>query len=197
MDVTWFAACGRGIGGTDAPAAHPSLAAADYRYAGTSDRLAGVPIAASSSRLFEAEWTCSLAAAPVTSTLKKDGQGTLDGAVMNRLPFPLDRCVLVHAGWLYDVGTLAPGQTFQPGQGRGPRSLAGAVTHRTQNKDREVAVRWDLAERDPLRILELAGQVRPVAAAAARPGRTRRPGAVAVRLAVPDTGSRRRGRRRG
>lgn len=156
-DVTWFAACGRGIGGTDASAAHPSLAADDYGYGGSAERLNDVPIAASSSRLFEAETIGSSARPPVDSTLAKEGQGTLLGSVTNRLSFPLEGCVLAHAGWLYEVGTLAPGQTFEPGVDRGPRSLAGAVTRRTLNKERDIVVRWDLAERDPLRILELAG----------------------------------------
>lgn len=155
--MTWFAACGRGIGGTDASAAHPSLAADDYGYGGSAERLNDVPIAASSSRLFEAEIISSSARPPVDSTLTKEGQGTLLGSVTNRLSFPLEGCVLAHAGWLYEVGTLAPGQTFEPGVDRGPRSLAGAVTRRTLNKERDIVVRWDLAERDPLRILELAG----------------------------------------
>jgi hypothetical protein len=156
-DVTWFAACGRGIGGTDAPSPHPSLAATNYGYGGSSAALDGIPIAASSSRLFEAEITGHTATPAVESTLAREGQGTLRGAVTNRLPFPLEGCVLAHAGWLYEVGALGPGQSFDTAAGRGPRSLAGALTHRTQIKDREVNVRWDVAERDPLRILEIAG----------------------------------------
>jgi hypothetical protein len=156
-DVTWFAACGRGIGGTDAPSPHPSLAAANYGYGGSAAALNGIPIAASSSRLFEAEIIGHTATAAVESTLAREGQGTLRGEVTSRLPFPLEDCVLAHAGWLYDVGVLNAGQSFSPAAGRGPRSLAGALTRRTQNKDREINVRWNVAERDPLRILEIAG----------------------------------------
>ena len=156
-DISWFAACGRGIGGTDAAAAHPSLAADDYGYGGSAELLDNVPIAASSSRLFEAELIGSAAQPAVESTLAKEGQGTLVGAVTSRLSFPLEGCVLAHTGWLYEVGTLAPGQTFEPGVDRGPRSLAGAITRRTLNKEREFVLRWDLAERNPLRILEIAG----------------------------------------
>jgi len=156
-DISWFAACGRGIGGTDAAAPHPSLAADDYGYGGSAELLDNVPIAASSSRLFEAELIGSSAQPAVESTLAKEGQGTLVGAVTSRLLFPLEGCVLAHAGWLYEVGTLAPGQTFEPGVDRGPRSLAGAITRRTLNKEREFVLRWDLAERNPLRILEIAG----------------------------------------
>jgi hypothetical protein len=155
--VSWFANCGRGIGGTDAPAAHPSLAAADYTYGRSPAALDSVPIAASSSRLFEGEITGHTAMAVVESTLAKEGQGTLRGTLTSRLPFPLEGCVLAHAGWLYEVGPLGPGQSFDAGGGRGPRSLAGALTRRTQNKDREVNVRWDVAERDLVRILEIAG----------------------------------------
>jgi hypothetical protein len=156
-DVTWFAAGGGGIGGTDAAAAHPSLAADDYTYDGSPERLTGLPIAASSSRLFEAELDGRGTGLAVESTLEREGQGTLTGAVTNRLPFALRDCVLAHAGWLYEVGRLDPGESFAAGAGRGPRSLAGAITRRTVNKDRDVAVRWDLGERDPLRILEVAG----------------------------------------
>jgi hypothetical protein len=156
-EITWFAACSRGIGGTDAPSPHPSLAAANYEYGGSAAALDGIPIAASSSRLFEAEITGHMPTPAVDSTLAREGQGTLRGVVTSRLPFPLEGCVLAHAGWLYEVGPLGPGQSFDTGTGRGPRSLAGALTRRTQVKDREINVRWDVAERDPLRILEIAG----------------------------------------
>jgi hypothetical protein len=155
--VSWFASSGRGIGATDAAAPHPSLAAVDYRYADGPDRLAGVPIAASSSRLFEAEATETTAASVVASSLQMESQGTLKGTLTSTLPFPLEGCVLAYAGWLYDVGTFRPGESFEPAKGRGPRSLAGALTRRTVSRDRDVAERWNPAEQDPLRILEIAG----------------------------------------
>ena len=155
--VTWFAARGRGIGGTDAGSPHPSLAAIDYGYADSPATLQGIPIAASSSRLFEAQIVAVTKTPAVESNLEREGQGTLRGKVTSRLPFPLDACVLAHAGWLYDVGRLDPGQAFDPAAGRGPRSLAGALTRRTASRDREINVRWDLTEHDPTRILEVAG----------------------------------------
>jgi hypothetical protein len=155
--ISWWADSGRGLGATDAPVAHPSLAAAPYGYAGSLARLERVPIAASSSRLFEADWVATLPAAPVTSSLAREPQGTLRGTVAHHLPFPLERCVLVHAGWLYDVGRLEPGITFDPAASRGPRSLAASLTRRTQAKDRDVAIRWDTSDTDVARILEVAG----------------------------------------
>jgi hypothetical protein len=155
--VSWLGAAGRGIGATDAPIPHPSLASTDYSYGPSLAALEAVPIAAASSRLFEAEWSAPLADPPVSSTFGRDGQGTLKGKLVNRLPFPLEQCVLMHAGWLYDVGRLDCGQAFEPGNGRGPRSLAGAITRRAASSDRDVASRWDVDGTDVGRILELAG----------------------------------------
>ena len=159
--ISWCGPSGRAIGGTDAPTAHPSLAAGAYSYGAALDSLDSVPIAASSSRLFEADWTATWtatdAAPPIASSLDRDAQGTLRGALESRLAFPLDDCVLVHAGWLYDVGSLQPGGRFDPQSGRGPRSLAGALTRRAANKERDVTARWDVETRDVARILEIAG----------------------------------------
>lgn len=162
--LSWYAATGRGLGGTDAPTPHPALGAHDYSYADGLAGFAGVPIAADSSRLFEADWTATWSAAgterPVVSTLERDAQAALRGAIESRLPFALDGCVLVHAGWLYDVGRLEPGGRFEAGAGRGPRSLAGALTRRAAAKERDVAERWDTASTDVARILEIAGLYR-------------------------------------
>jgi hypothetical protein len=156
--VTWYGASGRALGGPDAASAHPSLAAAGYRYGAALDALEGIPIAAASSRLFEAEWTADWAGATVvTAALEREAQGTLRGSIESGLPFVLEDCVLVHAGWLYDVGRLAPGVAFDPAAGRGPRSLAGALTRRTAVKDRDVPLRWDVTGQDVDRILEIAG----------------------------------------
>ena len=155
--VSWYADAGRGLGATDAPVAHPSLAAADYTYGATMAELAGVPIAAASSRLFEAEWGAALASSPVTAALAIEAQGTLRGTLAHHLPFPLEDCVLVHGGWLYPIGRLEPGQSYDPASGRGPRSLASALTRRTQSKDRDVVSRWDVADTDVGQILEVAG----------------------------------------
>jgi hypothetical protein len=134
------------------------LAAADYAYGGSLAVLDDVPVAASSSRLFEADWFGAVEPSGiVTSTLARDDQDTLRGAVAHHLPFPLVDCRLVHGGWLYDVGRLEPGQRYDTTLGRGPRSLAAAITRRSAAKERDVARRWDSSETDVERILEVAG----------------------------------------
>ena len=154
--VSWCESAGRGFGGLDAAVPHPSLAAADYGYEETLARLDGVPIAAASSRVFEAEWSAAVREPVVTATLARTEQGTLAGGVAHHLPFPLVGCRLLHAGWLYDLGTLRPGERYDTASGRGPRSLASAITRRAAAKDRDTATRWDRATTDIDRILEVA-----------------------------------------
>jgi len=155
--ISWFAAPGRSLGGPDAVTPHPSLAAADYRFGRSAAVLQQVPLAAASSRLFEALCCGPATAKPISSTLDRTGQGTLRGGLENRLDAVFDNCVLVHGGWLYDVGRLGPGDRFDLESGRGPRSLAAALTRRQTVKDRSVPSRWDADDRDIDRILEVAG----------------------------------------
>jgi hypothetical protein len=156
--VTWWGDAGHGFAAVDAAMPHPALAAADYAYGASLGALERVPIAAASSRVFEAEWQAQLdPRAVVTADLVAAAQGTLNGTVIHHLPVTLDDCRLVHGGWLYDVGRLGPGQRYDTAAGRGPRSLAAAVTRRAAVKERDVAVRWDPAAADVDRILEVAG----------------------------------------
>ena len=154
--VTWWGVAGRGFGGLDAAVGHPSLAAADYGYGGSLAALDDVPIAAAASRLFEAEWSGCADMPVVTSSLALTSQATLAGAVSHHLPFPIENCRLLHAGWLYDVGTLRPGDRYDTATGRGPRSLASALTRRAAAKDRETALTWDPTNADVARIIEVA-----------------------------------------
>jgi hypothetical protein len=155
--VSWFADAGSGFGGLDALVAHPALAAGDYAYGSSLASLRGVPIAAASSRLFEARWTGQTAGLVAESTLVRDARGLLTGTVSHQLPFPLEQCWLIHAGWLYDVGRMAPGESYDTEKGRGPRSLAAALTRRTAKWETDRAERWEVGDTDVGRILELAG----------------------------------------
>lgn len=166
--VSWLADAGTGFGAVDAAVAHPSLAATDYAYGGSLAVLESVPVAAASSRLFEASWFGAAGRPAADATLTRDGRGLLTGSVTFRLSVPLERCWLVHGGWLYDVGRMEPGDTFDTETGRGPRSLAAALTRRAAVKDRDRAERWDAGSIDIDRILELAG----LHAAAGGPGYT-------------------------
>lgn len=155
--VSWFADRGAGFGGVDAAMANASLAAADYAYGDSLADLVAVPIAAASSRLFEADWTGQARGTIAESTLVRDARGLLAGRVTSRLPFPIEACWLVHGGWLYDVGRMEPGDTYDTEAGRGPRSLAAGLTRRTAVGDRDRTERWDAASTDVGRILEVAG----------------------------------------
>jgi hypothetical protein len=156
--VSWWADAGAGFGGIDAASTHPPLATGDYRYGERLGELCDVPVAAGANRLFEAGWSGAVDLSDVVEArLSRDAQGALEGSFVHRLPFPLADCRLAHGGWIHDVGTLAPGQVFDTASTRGPRSLAGAVTRRGTLGDRELARRWDAADNDVARILEVVG----------------------------------------
>lgn len=156
--VSWLADPGRGFGGVDAAMPQPSLAASDYGYGSALDALDGVPIAAASTRLFEAGWVEQGGGRRlVTATLFREPQGTLRGEITHHLPHPLERCWLAYGGWRYDIGRLPPGRRVDLAAARGPRSLAGGLTLRTAVKERDAATRWNPAETDLRRILEIAG----------------------------------------
>ncbi len=155
--VSWCADRGTGFAGVDAAMANASLASADYAYGDSLADLVAVPIAAASSRLFEAGWTGQARGPIAESTLARDARGLLTGRVTSRLPFPVEACWLVHGGWLYDVGRMEPGDTYDTEAGRGPRSLAAGLTRRTAVGDRDRTERWDAASTDVGRILEVAG----------------------------------------
>jgi hypothetical protein len=156
--VSWCADAGTGFGAVDAVVTHPPLAAADYAYGDSLATLEHVPVAAASDRVFEADWSTRVDPGSVaTSSLVEDAQGTLRGSIAHHLPFPLDDCRLAHGGWVYDIGRLEPGVPHDVESGRGPRSLAGALTLRTVDRDREVVGRWDAMGTDLARILLVAG----------------------------------------
>jgi hypothetical protein len=155
--VSWFADTGTGFAGIDAAAPHPMLAATDYRYAATLATLADVPLAAASNRLFEAGWTGQGGGHVVTASLSRDAQAALDGEVAHHLPFPLFDCRLAHGGWVYEIGRMAPGETFRPRESRGPRSLSGLLTRRGAVGDRDLASRWNPTTTDLRRILDVGG----------------------------------------
>jgi|MDSZ01.2.fsa_nt_gb hypothetical protein len=157
LTVGWYADAGRGLGATDAPVPHPSLAARQYRYGLSDSLLLEVPIAASSSRLFESEWNATCRDEIISTTLRVESQGTLRGELVHHLPFSLKNCVLVYSGWLYEIGTLKAGDIFDPSSGRGPRSLISALTRHSEENSRDVVKRWKTDSANIAEILTIAG----------------------------------------
>lgn len=135
-----------------------------YSYGAALDSLDNVPIAASSSRLFEADWTATWTA---TNAQRRSPRASIAmhkaRCVAAREPArALDDCVTVHAGWLYDVGSLKPGGRFDPQSGPRPRSLAMTAT---RYAGESATCRWDVETRDVARIWRSPASTRPPAAA--------------------------------
>lgn len=72
----------------------------------------------------------------------------LRGHVENPLPIRLTACRLYHDRWVYDLGTLEPGQRVTLDEGASPLDVKWMLTERTVIEARDVTTPWDRAMRD-------------------------------------------------
>ena len=82
----------------------------------------GVPIQVWSSKSFTARWTAPTKTFP-RAELADDSQ-LLSGTVTNTLGFPLEQCILAYGTSVYELGTIAPGES----------AAVGPVTKRSELK---------------------------------------------------------------
>ncbi|MDO4857311.1 MAG: hypothetical protein Q4A17_05130 [Thermoguttaceae bacterium] len=80
----------------------------------TDGKLKNVPFFARSTKSFCASQTFQLKpdARPVFGTLRDVNHSRVVGEVQNPLSVPLEHCIVFCGGWAYEVGKLAPGETF-------------------------------------------------------------------------------------
>ncbi|MBR0193741.1 MAG: hypothetical protein IJQ31_16915 [Thermoguttaceae bacterium] len=80
----------------------------------TDGKLKNVPFFARSTKSFCASQTFQLKpdARPVFGTLRDVNHSRVVGEVRNPLSVPLEHCIVFCGGWAYEVGKLAPGETF-------------------------------------------------------------------------------------
>jgi len=109
----WLGLPGSGLGGMNPHANGPLLWNDGFRYATDLDALEGVPIQVWSTKSLTARWEAPSAAYPAVELTEADQ--ILSGAITNTLSFPLRDCILAHRGSLYELGTLAPGQSVRLG----------------------------------------------------------------------------------
>ncbi|MGQ9575537.1 MAG: hypothetical protein ACUVUC_09475 [Thermoguttaceae bacterium] len=109
MLVGWFGLPGSGLGGMDPGAAAPVLWTRPYRVAPRLDALEKVPVPVWSTKSLAARWTARIERS-LESDLT-DQARTPVGQITNRLDFPLAQCLLCYDRWVYELGTLNPGQS--------------------------------------------------------------------------------------
>ena len=92
--------------------ANPLAWAQPYELSAGLDRLVDVPIQVWSTKSLCSRWTDRVRpATPLEAELTEQSH-TPVGTVTNRLDFPLSECLLVHGRWVYELGTLQPGESF-------------------------------------------------------------------------------------
>ena len=101
------------LGGMNPRTSGPLLWTEQFRYAPDLDALFGVPIQVWSTKSFTARWEAPSQACPAAELT--DADQFLSGTITNTLPFPLEKCILAHGRSVYELGTLAPGESARLG----------------------------------------------------------------------------------
>ncbi len=152
--LSWLGLPGDDLGGMDPRTADLVLWNEPYAFSPGLDQLAGVPIRIASTKSFTARWTARTPQCP-TANLYFDGE-VLSGTVRNTLDFPLSECWLVYDRWVYELGTLAPGQSAHVGPTVARPELRTVLTGRrmlSEDSDEEVATPYDQSSTDLAYIL--------------------------------------------
>ncbi len=120
--MAWFGLPGSALGGMNPQTASPAVWTEPYDFSSALDRMLDVPLLTWSTKSFTARWTASTNAFPQVDLTEEDQ--LLTGAVTNTLGFPLEQCLLAHGSFVYQLGTLAPGES----------AAIGSMTKRSELK---------------------------------------------------------------
>jgi hypothetical protein len=108
--VSWFGLPGSGLGGMAPKTANPVAWEHPYEISPQLNRLVGVPIQVWSTKSLSARWSGRVR--PGVEAELTEQSFTPVGKLTNRLDFPLCECLLVYGRWVYELGTLQPGEPF-------------------------------------------------------------------------------------
>jgi hypothetical protein len=149
--VSWFGLPGSGLGGMSPKTAGPVSWEQPYEESPRLDRLVGLPVQVWSTKSLCARWTGR--AEPGVAAELAEQSRTPVGTVRNRLGFPLWQCLLVYGHWVYELGTLRPGQSVSIGTTHDRRELRSFLMQ--VEGDDKGAGRYDQASTDPVYILRI------------------------------------------
>ena len=149
--VSWFGLPGSGLGGMSPKTAGPVSWEQPYQVSPRLDRLVGLPVQVWSTKSLCARWTARVE--PGVAAELTEQSHTPVGTVTNRLDFPLSQCLLVYGRWLYELGTLRPGQSVSIGTTHDRRELRSFLMF--IEGDDKGAGRYDQASTDPVYILRI------------------------------------------
>jgi hypothetical protein len=107
--ASWFGLPGSGLGGMAPKTANPVAWKQPYEISPELDRIVGVPIQVWSTKSFCFRWSDRVP--PGLEAELAEQSFTPVGSLTNRLDFPLSDCLLVYGRWVYELGTLQPGES--------------------------------------------------------------------------------------
>ena len=106
--LSWLGLPGTGLGGMDSRTTGSAIWRRSYDFAPRLDAIEGMPIQVWSTKSVTARWH-----ARWEDCLRADLTREVDlpsGRIVNSLPLGLQNCLLVYDRWVYQLGTLEPGQ---------------------------------------------------------------------------------------
>ena len=124
-----------------------------YEAAPELDRLVGVPVQVWSTKSLCARWTTRVE--PRVEAELTEQSHTPVGTVTNRLEFPLADCLLVYGRWVYDLGTIEPGESKSISSTYDRRDLRSFLSGRRMfvEEDDKTRGRYDQSSVDVVYIL--------------------------------------------
>jgi hypothetical protein len=132
--LSWLGLPGTGLGGMNSPMAGAEQFERGYTF-GQHGSLQGVPMAAWSSKAFEATWQASVATSAVELGLDRQPVGV----VRTDTGVALRDCVLFYEGWSYQIGTLAAGDRVDLGRNQRVLTVSSFLTGRRKSGEKEKA----------------------------------------------------------
>ena len=154
--TAWLGLPGKALGGMDPKAAPPTVWVEPYDFRGDNALLARMPLQVWSSKSLTARWD-----GRIESTFECDleEKGPIpSGFLTSRFDRPLKDCLLVYGNWVYELGTLTPGQRFRIGAAVPRRELASFLTGRKivfdeEKRAEQRATRYSIESTDPEYVL--------------------------------------------
>ncbi len=111
--TTWLGLPGGALGGMNPHAGGLAQWTEPYSFSTNLDTMLDVPIQVWSTKSLTARWTAPTKIFPRAEL--SDQNQLLTGTVTNTLGFPLEQCILAYGSSVYDLGTIAPGESVQLG----------------------------------------------------------------------------------
>ena len=150
--TAWLGLPGDALGGMNPQATHAAVWKGRYDFSQDLDALVGVPIQVWSTKSLTARWTAHTNAYP-KATLRQEAR-LPSGSITNTLDFPLLECLLVYGKWVYQLGTIKPGQAVRVGPTLSRSELKTLLTgrkmvfHKEDDKFRQQVTSYDRGSLD-------------------------------------------------